>query len=220
MSRIYIVVEGETEEKFVKQVLQPFYNVRNVFLYPRMITTNRSLGRKGKGGYEKNYGYHKQIRKEIMNSLLDQAAFCTTMLDLYGLPNDFPGMDVRYNNSNEKLAGLEAALQQDIDNRRFIANLVKHEFEGLLFTNVNEINKQFDDKPGPRQELEKIRKAFATPEDINDDVNTAPSKRIIRIFTDYTKALHGPLIAQEIGLQTLRQACPHFNAWLEKLERV
>ena len=32
--------------------------------------------------------------------------------------------------------------------------------------------------------------------------------------------LHGPLIAVEIGLDSLRQACPHFNSWLLRLEQL
>ena len=32
------------------------------------------------------------------------------------------------------------------------------------------------------------------------------------------KRLHGPLIAERIGLPGLRAKCPHFAAWVEKLE--
>ena len=68
------------------------------------------------------------------------------------------------------------------------------------------------------QELTAIRKEFPTPEDINDDPNTEPSKRIEQIFADYDKPTDGPLIAQEIGLAAIRAQCPRFNAWVARLE--
>ncbi len=219
MKRIYVVVEGETEEIFVKQVLQPYFNVYKIFLYPCMIITNRYLGRKGKGGFEKQSGYQKHIKKTILNTLNDQSAFCTTMLDLYGLPNDFPGINIEYHNSNEKLARLETALQQDINNTRFIANLVIHEFEGLLFSDINKIGQNLDANSNQIKELDKIRKAFSTPEDINDNKDTAPSKRLLNLFSTYCKPIDGVLIAESIGLNLIKQECQHFNSWLFKLEQ-
>jgi len=35
---------------------------------------------------------------------------------------------------------------------------------------------------------------------------------------DYQKTFHGPLIASDIGLDVIRGVCPHFNAWLSKLD--
>ncbi|WP_258001117.1 DUF4276 family protein [Janthinobacterium sp. ROICE36] len=34
----------------------------------------------------------------------------------------------------------------------------------------------------------------------------------------YQKTFHGPLIACDIGLHAMRQDCPHFDAWLKKIE--
>ena len=48
--------------------------------------------------------------------------------------------------------------------------------------------------------LRRIRSQFPTPEDIDDGSETAPSKRIARTTSMYRKALHGPLIAETIGL--------------------
>ena len=56
------------------------------------------------------------------------------------------------------------------------------------------------------------------PEDINDDPHSAPSKRILTVWPDYQKTFHGPLIACDIGLDVIRAACPHFSAWLRRLE--
>ncbi|MEO7717517.1 MAG: DUF4276 family protein, partial [Capsulimonas sp.] len=34
----------------------------------------------------------------------------------------------------------------------------------------------------------------------------------------YVKPLYGTLAALEIGLDTIREQCPHFRSWLERLE--
>jgi hypothetical protein len=68
--------------------------------------------------------------------------------------------------------------------------------------------------------LHKIRSAFDTPEDINDSVETAPSKRIQELFPEYEKPLYGVLAALEIGLEAMRNECRHFNRWLSRLETI
>ena len=63
-----------------------------------------------------------------------------------------------------------------------------------------------------------MRDRFATPEDINDSAMTAPSKRVLQAYPDYSKVLHGTLAAQAVGIETMRRECPHFRDWLERLE--
>jgi Domain of unknown function (DUF4276) len=64
------------------------------------------------------------------------------------------------------------------------------------------------------------REAFSSPEHINDDPLTAPSKRILKCCDGYEKPLHGSLIAIDIGLEAIRQQCQHFNQWLLRLENL
>ena len=61
---------------------------------------------------------------------------------------------------------------------------------------------------------------FTSPEHVNDNTDTAPSKRIIREIPEYQgrKASAGPIVAAKIGLSTLRSQCAHFAQWLDKLE--
>lgn len=60
------------------------------------------------------------------------------------------------------------------------------------------------------------------PEEINESPQNSPSKRIIQHLPDYKgqKAQIGPLVAEDIGLTTLRKNCPHFNDWITKLENI
>ncbi|MEO1765387.1 MAG: DUF4276 family protein, partial [Cyanobacteria bacterium J06629_18] len=59
-----------------------------------------------------------------------------------------------------------------------------------------------------------------SPEHINDSPVTAPSKRILACCSGYEKPLHGSLIAIDIGLDTIRKQCRHFNQWLTRLENI
>ena len=72
-------------------------------------------------------------------------------------------------------------------------------------------------------QLHDVRMQFRSPkspEDINDNKNTAPSKRIQRIVPQYNKIADGTRVAKNIGLEKIRAACPRFGAWVAKMERL
>ena len=54
-------------------------------------------------------------------------------------------------------------------------------------------------------------------EHVNNSEQTAPSKRIKRIFGSYQKTIDGISVAQAIGIETMMNRCPHFERWVEKL---
>ena len=70
--------------------------------------------------------------------------------------------------------------------------------------------------------LEAIANRHVTPELINDGQHSAPSKRIIAQLPDYVhaKSVVGPQVAERIGLAVIRSKCPHFSAWLSRLEQL
>jgi hypothetical protein len=69
--------------------------------------------------------------------------------------------------------------------------------------------------------LEKLARS-TPPEEINDGETTAPSKRIASQIPEYeaVKPSAGPQIVQAIGLATVRSKCPHFDAWVKRLENL
>ena len=93
-----------------------------------------------------------------------------------------------------------------------------HEFEALLFVEANRFA-DWTTSGSVVQELVRIAKANATPEEINDGPNTAPSKRIMRLMPNFEKTFHGPLIAADTGLDAFRRSCTHFSAWRGRLEK-
>jgi hypothetical protein len=57
-----------------------------------------------------------------------------------------------------------------------------------------------------------------SPEWINDNPHTAPSKRIQKLFPAYDKPEHPLLAAMDIGLEIIRHECSLFDAWVKRLE--
>ena len=92
-----------------------------------------------------------------------------------------------------------------------------HEFEGLLFSDCQRFSQGID-RIELAADFQRIRDSFASPEEINDSQQTAPSKRVLDIVPNYEKPLFGVLAILELGLDAIRRECPHFRQWLEKLE--
>ena len=213
-------MEGPTEESFVKDVLAQVLWPYEVYLTPIL------LGVPGHKGGRPNYS---RVRKDIVLHLKqDRTAFCSTMLDFYGLGKGFPGMPVPPGLSNiAKVAHIEQAVKADIDQLvpdlrpdiRFLPYLQLHEYEGLLFSDPPVFATSIN-QPQLAEAFQKVRDGFPTPEDINNDPSTAPSKRVLQEFRSYNKVLHGTTAARRIGVETMRRHCPHFAEWLERLERL
>lgn len=216
MKRVFILVEGQTEETFVRDILQPHLQVQDI--YPQAILAATKVVKSGpnfKGGLTD----YAKPKKQILNLLADTSvAAVTTMFDLYGLPAEFPGYVTRpLADNTAKVRHLEAALAQDINHPRFKPYLQIHEFEAFLFVNPTATNTRLVGV-NIEADLQRIRAQFPSPEDINDNPATAPSKRILNLFSRYRKTIHGPAVVKNVGLEQLRRECPHFNEWLTWLE--
>jgi hypothetical protein len=220
MKRVYVVVEGITEEKFVNELLVADFSALNVHLYPRLIGEARS--RKKRGGKIQI----DKILKDVGNFLKQESdVCCTTMIDYYGIDPDFPGkMEAKkLNGALNKAKCVEKAMTAAIVSeypegaRRFIPYVQMHEFESLLFCSPDLLADTLDN-PGLECEFRKIASAFPTPEDINDNVNTAPSKRIEKLFPTYDKTLHGILAVSGMNLDNIARQCPVFGDWLNRLK--
>lgn len=213
MSRVYVLVEGQTEEAFVKELLEPHYARLELYLTPIIVRTSPGY----KGGVVSYAKIKPQIERLCKQ---DAGAYVTTMFDLYALPNDFPGQGhssyPATGSGHIKAAFLESELASDIGQRNFIPNLLVHEFEALLFVQLDAFAGWTNDD-AVLEPLRAVRRTTA-PEDINDSPHTAPSKRILKAMSGYQKTFHGPLIACDIGLDPIRKDCPHFHTWLQKLE--
>jgi hypothetical protein len=214
--KAHILVEGQTEERFVKEILASAMP-KGLFLNPVVIANKRvASGGKFKGGVPS----YPKVRAEILRLLSDTSAVkVTTMLDFYALPETFP----KYHDIPKSAAGLEKvvllenALNADIDNPRFRAYLSLHEFEALLFSQPEAIADRLG-QPELTKQLLDIRSAFSSPEEIDGGSATAPSSRLQALYPRYNKPLFGTLISQRIGIQTMLKSCPHFAQWVAFLQ--
>lgn len=210
MIRLCVICEGPTEAEFIKSCLAPHLHIFDVQAYPSLLKTKP--GKKGGGNVTvERVALH--VSHEYRNS--DRI---TSLLDYYG----FGKADGRSKQQLEQ-AILEKCkeLVNNLSPRLVTPYIQQYEFEALLFSDVAQFKWVLDGWSEHKLEaLQKIAKSFATPEEINNSRETAPSKRILQVFDrgEYDKVVHGPIIAQEIGLARIREVCPQFHAWVSQLE--
>ncbi len=217
MTRVKIVVEGQTEESFVQTVLAPTLWPQQIYLTPIL------LGVPGHKGGRPNYA---RVKKDVLLHLRqDTHAYCTTLLDYYGLGPGFPGTPVPGDLPNSaKAVQIERGMEADIcgcipefrPDLRFLPYIQMHEYEGLLFSSPPMLAAAINQERLAGH-FQQVRDDFPTPEHINDDPVTAPSRRILSAYPQYRKVLHGTVAAQSIGITAMRQECPHFCEWLDRL---
>ena len=218
--RLNFIVEGQTEEAFVKRILSPYLAGFEVWVQARCVLTSRRRNIKHRGGIENYEKARNDINAWIREDRNSDVRF-TTMFDVYGLPTNFPGYKDAKQTSDPygRVKVLEDALGEDISDRRFIPHFQLHEFEALLLSDPQKLDSQFDNSTGIRRLVDMVA-SFDSPELINDGRNTAPSKRIIGEIPEYErmKVSAAPIVAEKIGLPTLRLKCKHFGEWLCRLE--
>lgn len=224
MIRLFVVCEGPTEETFVRDILAPHLARRQTYARPLLVPLKRRpVSRKHKGGMF-NFGAPLAYLQDRVKE--DSSAWFTTMFDYYALPGDFPGRSDPSlpppTQLDERVDFLEAALARTVGGAgRLIPYLQVHEYEALLFSDVTVIDEALSALGAKSDQLDQLRSiesAFGCPEDINDHPDTAPSKRLKKLYPSYDKVVFGPLVAHDIGLPTLRARCPRFDRWVSELE--
>ena len=217
MKRIIIICEGHTEAEFCKDVLYPYFLTKDIFIFTPLI--------KKSGGGIVPWRYLKgQIEIHLAQ---DREAIVTTLIDYYGIHDrhEFPEWEAahRIADKNLRMEHLEKAMNTSVNSpiNNFIPYIQLHEFEALLFNNIDIFeaqiaNEEFIDK----SELIATLNSNPNPELINDTPNNAPSYRLKRIIKGFNKIVYGAILADSIGLTGMRDKCPRFNAWISKLENI
>lgn len=216
MKRLLVLVEGQTEETFVRDVLTPHLNPMTIHPTPVILKTKRV---KAGGHFRGGVTSTDQVLADARRLLNDtRASAVTTILDYYGLPSDFPGMAQRPpGDAYERVDCVERAFLAAINVPSFIPHLVLHEYEAWIFADPECCDWVFDDS-SVAENLTAIAHGAGGPERINEFPQSAPSKRLVQEFSGYKKTLHGPMAVGAIGLARVREKCPHFDAWLRRVE--
>ena len=218
---LLLFVEGRTEEEFAREILFPHLGGKGILCHPPILVANSVRGGWTSRGGVRSYGPLKtDIKRRLKQYGGDDFRF-TTLVDLYGLPNDFPGKSKTPTRTTgrKQAEDVAAAWQRDIPDRRFSPFVFSYEFEALVLSKPESLLAAY---PEAGKEISALKADIAglAPEDINDSFTTAPSKRISKHLHNYDKAYAGPLAIMEIGLDEIRSRCPHFNEWMTAMENL
>ena len=195
MKRIAVVVEGRTENNFVKNIL------RHELKDAEVIARNMHGG---------NISV-PHVLKYIRPLLCDKFDCVATMVDFYRFTN--PGRKSGADDIQRELA--EAVGQNNHGKTVFLPYVQQHEFEALLFADRGAVCAHLDLSAAQRGKLNAIKGA---PENIDHDM--PPSRRLTDICPEYAKAVDGIAIIRKIGLAKIARECPRFGGWLAKLKKI
>lgn len=222
---IYIVVEGQTEQTFVRDVLAPHMAHKKIYLRAALI---------GKPGHKGGDIRFKRAKKDIGNFLKQrQDTYISTMFDYFRIDSMWPGraeVSRKIRNGTiltaiHKAGILEAATYDEIvksfsgcnSENRFIPYIEMHEFEALLFSDADILAEKTEIDVS---QIREIVEEYNNPEEINEDPVKTPAKRLESLKNGYRKVAMGKMVSEAIGIQSIRRQCPHFNDWLAKLEDI
>ena len=161
MIRLAISVEGQTEEDFVKSVLADHLRMKEVETTPILLGRARGTGDGGNVRVE-------PLTKEMV-VLRQSFDAVTSLVDFYG----FRDKGIWAVEELEELLA-QKTRQKTSGPKAVIPYVQKHEFEGLLFSDVKAFEGIVRVSNQNLEQLRKIRSQFPTPEDINDNPATAP----------------------------------------------
>lgn len=222
MTIIYALVEGQSEEGVIKNVIAPeLLRLQEVYLIPIIVQTSKTQ----KGGDVS----FQRLLSEIQKFIKQKDCIVTTFLDFYKLKTDFPDYSLTMQKSDiyEKISVLEKALHKEVIEKfgcrsdKFIPHIQPHELEALFFSDVDKFVSVESDWADCISSLQQVVDKFESPEHINNSPQTAPSKRLESILKPkYHKTRHAPLLANAIGLQKIENECKHFHSWLTQLRQL
>jgi hypothetical protein len=210
MKRLIFIVEGQTEEEFVNQLLAPYFLKFGIHSVSAIKVATSSTSKGGFVNYE-------HLKNDILKRIRESNIVVTTFVDYFRMPTNTPeyGKSQSEVEIDNKISSLENAIEKDIRFPNFIAYIQKHEFEALLFS----FNVGFENLYNSEiyTQTAKVIAGYQNPENINSRPKYAPSKRLITIMNGYEKVFEGNMIALELGIDIILEKCPRFKAWVEKL---
>ena len=210
MKRIIIVCEGPTEQEFCYNVLAPEFIKYNIILEAPLIKHSH-------GGIVS----WKTLKSQLVKHLYETDVYVSMLIDYYGIKknHNFPGwqeaQDItdKYNRMTFLFEKMNDDLPTQLQNR-FLPYIQLHEFEGLLFSDISVMQNHFTKEELNINALQEAVNKYENPEMINDNPNTAPSKRLQNAISGYNKVLYGKILAMDIGIDKIREKCPLFNDWV------
>jgi hypothetical protein len=213
-----VLVEGQTEQTFIKNLLSPYIadiTEQRIFLTPTQV---------GKQGGDVRFTrYQKDIGLHLKQSA---DTYVTLMVDYYGIRKDWPGFEEskRQATHSKKAAVMNQETAKKVQElfpesaiHRFIPYVSMHELEALYFSDPASLAHIMNVE---KKKIELILHDCGEPEAINDNFETAPSKRLEKLSPTFKKTTTGIAIAKTVGIRRMREHCPLFDEWVCKIENV
>ncbi|XAH25900.1 DUF4276 family protein [Xylophilus sp. GW821-FHT01B05] len=224
MKAIEVVVfaEGQSDEAFLKRVVAPALRDAHIFLKPQTLHTSRD----STGGAINFDRLCRNVRNTLRQT---DTSYLTTFFDLYGLDNGMPGYSaaLALAEPGGKVRHIERALHEALVHElgvradRLILHIQPYELEGLFFSNPDALSESVPGWARSANSLQEVRRAFPSPEHINNGFATKPSARLASLLKPaYRKTTHAPVIGQRVGLTAISQECAHFAAWIDRLRQL
>ena len=212
MKKIIFICEGQTEQMFCDKILKPHFNSLGIIIeYPLIIHSN--------GGIVKWNHLKLQIENHYAS---DNVAIITTFIDYYGIEDyhNFPDWNLakRESDIGKTINFVQASMKKSIlgnAKNQFVPYIQLHEFEALLLCDYRAFVEYYIPSEYNAAGLHTL--CSLNPEEVNNGLTTAPSKRIIQNIPGFDKVNAGPDICSLIGLTIIRGKCPRFNMWLSAL---
>ena len=214
---VVVLVEGPTEQRFVKDLLAPYLSKQNIYMTPII------LDKPGQKGGDVKFARAKNDIEKHLKQRRD--TWITIFVDYYGIRGDWPGYEQSKKefDHRKKAAIVNQATAEEVQKlfpnqnpaMRFIPYVSMHEIEALYFSDPAVLAAKLGVK---QKDVDDILREFGEPEQINDNPQTAPSKRLEKLSDRFKKTTTGIVIAEAIGLEKIRQKCSVFNRWLTKIE--
>ncbi len=216
MAGIFLIVEGDAEERFYKDTFASAFN-NHYFIVVQMPNKRNLTARAHKGGRVSYDSCVDNVRRFLRSST--HCSLLALVYDYYGLHATFSDHLAAHESSlDQQVAAIQSRLQREINDPRFRFVLQVHEFESYLFSDPSQLAAHFG-KPGSLPVLNAILQDFGNdPEMINNAPETAPSKRLAKLFPEFGKVTDGVTLANKTGVATMRKACKRFDAFCRLIE--
>lgn len=215
MKQVAVIVEGQTEQRFISEILGPHLSTSHVYAKP-VITKTSNTGRGG-GGWR---GY-----RDLFDALSRQPQWdlVTSMIDYFRAPAGFPGAERRGKDPYATADLWQDAIQAEWSG--CTTNEVKpffmvHEFEALVIAAGAAQESVLGDRRVARQMRRWVEEAGQNAEAVNGGPQTAPSKRLERLLPDYVKTADGLEILQAVSLEDVLPSVPRFDSWLQMIRSI
>jgi len=222
LKTIFVSVEGQTEDHFVRYFVEPYLKTKG------QCNLKTILFGKGRGRNGGIWSFPEMVTelKEILRNQIKGGEYLTKMYDLAYLGNTMLewGKYCELKDPYQKVQFAQSTLLAQFNpGKYFIPYFQLHEFEALIFAQPDILLQQFIGKNQGVQILNnQLREKEDNPELINS--KDKPAQRILNALNLMNeRQFKGKIIADlagQIGIEKLRIKCINFNIWLNGLENI